>query len=65
MTATGADQEADPVIETFRQRLGGGSGGGGALAGDGGRVGGAATVGLTLAGDLSAAVWVHTVNKAI
>lgn len=68
MAATGGDQEADPVIKTFRRGLVGGGGTGSgtlALAGDGGRVSRTATVGLTLAGDLSAAVRIHAVNKAI
>lgn len=67
MAATGADQEADPVIKTFREGLGGGGTGCGtlALAGDGSRVSRTTTVGLTLAGDLSAAVRIHAVNKAV
>ena len=55
MTAAGTNQEADAVVEAL----------GRGLAGDGSGVRRAATVRLTLAGDLSAAVWIHAVNKPI
>lgn len=63
MSAAGADQKTDAVIKS----LGGGLGGGRPLAldCDGRGVGRAATVGLTLARALSAAVWVHAINQPI
>lgn len=36
-----------------------------ALAREHRRVGGASTVGLSLAGDLKAAIWVHAINEPI
>lgn len=62
MTAAGTNQKADAIVKALGCGLAGCTL---ALAGDGGGVRRAATVGLTLAGDLSAAVWVHAVDESI
>lgn len=62
MTAAGANQETDTVVKAPRWGLDGWTL---TLAGDGDGVGRSATVGLTLAGNLSAAVWVHAVDQAV
>lgn len=62
MTAAGANQETDAVVKAPGRGLDGWTL---TLAGDGDGVGRSATVGLTLAGDLSAAVWVHAVDQPV
>lgn len=69
MAAAGANQEADALIEALGRRLSTGALGlsGYRGSGDSGcdRVRRAATVDLTLAGHLSAAVRVHAVDEAV
>lgn len=62
VTAAGTNQKADAVVKALWC---GRRGWTLALASDGSGVRRAATVGLTLAGDLSAAVWVHAVDEPI
>lgn len=62
MTAARTNQKTDAIVKALGRRLGGWTL---ALASDGGGVRWATTVGLTLAGDLSAAVWIHAINKPI
>jgi len=62
VAAAGANQKADALVEALQRGLGGGTL---ALADDGGGVRRAATVALTLAGDLSAAVRVHAVDEPV
>lgn len=62
MTAAGTNQETDTVVKAPGRSLDGWTL---TLAGDADGVGRSATVGLTLAGDLSAAVWVHAVDKPV
>lgn len=67
MAAAGANQEADALVETLGRRLSAGALGLSGRRGDGGGdgVGRAATVDLTLARHLSAAVRVHAVDEAV
>lgn len=62
MTAAGTNQKADTLREAPGHGL---QDCGLALARHCGGVSGATTVGLTLAGDLKAAIWVHAISESI